>query len=50
MNYETMRIFADSWGLAYLFVVFIAVLAYTFRPGSADEARHKAEIPFKEDE
>jgi len=49
MDYETLRQAADSWGLLYLFVLFIAVIVFTFRPGSHEIARKQAQIPFKED-
>ena len=49
MDYETLRIFADSWGLVYLTTVFVAVVLWAFRPGSADYYRDAANIPLKED-
>jgi cytochrome c oxidase cbb3-type subunit 4 len=49
MAYETLRQFADSWGLLYLFLIFIVVVAYVFRPGSSRKARDAARIPFDRD-
>ncbi len=49
MDYETLRHAADSWGLLYLFVLFIAVIAFTFRPGGKKAADEAAQIPLKED-
>lgn len=49
MDYSLMRQFADSWGLLYLFVLFVGVIAFTFRPGSKAEAERIARIPFEED-
>jgi len=49
MDYSTFRQFADSWGLLYLFVLFIAVILFTFRPGSKKTAEEVAQIPFRED-
>lgn len=49
MDYSTMREFADSWGLVYLFVLFVGVILFTFRPGSHKQAGENAQIPFKED-
>ena len=49
MEYENMRIFADSWGLLYLAAVFVFVVAYTFRPGSKKISEEIARIPLKED-
>ena len=50
MEYESFRHFADSWGLVYLFVVFVAVIIYTFRPGSKKIADEIDQIPLKEDD
>ena len=49
MDYETMRQFADSWGLLALFVFFVGVVVFTFRPGSRKSADEAAKIPLKED-
>ncbi len=50
MDYQTLRTFADSWGLLFLVIVFVVVVAYTFRPGSKKEADKIAKIPLKEDD
>jgi len=50
MDYQSMRTFADSWGLLFLFLVFVGVIIYTFRPGSKKEADKIAEIPLQDDE
>lgn len=49
MDYETMRQFADSWGLLALFLFFVGVILFTFRPGSRKSADDAANIPLKED-
>ena len=49
-EYESMRQFADSWGLVYLMAVFIGVILYTFRPGSKKSAQEIAHIPLREDD
>lgn len=49
-TYETLRHFADSWGLLFLVIVFLAVIGWVFRPGSRDAYRDQSEIPFKHDE
>lgn len=49
MDYETLRQIADSWGLIYLFVLFVGIILFTFRPGSKQIAEKIAEIPFKEE-
>jgi len=48
MSYETMRHFADSWGLLFLFAVFLVAVGWALRPGVS--FRDQAEIPFKHDE
>lgn len=50
MSYETLRHLADSWGLVYLFAVFLAVTAFMLRPSAKDRARDAALIPLKNDE
>ncbi len=49
MDYSAFRQFADSWGLLYLFLLFVGVIAFTFRPGSKKTAEEIAQIPLKED-
>ena len=50
MNYSDLRIFADSWGLLYLFLIFVGVIFFTFRPGSRNQAEENANIPLREDD
>ena len=50
MHYDTLRHFADSWGLVYLFAIFLAVAALMLLPGARDRARDAALIPLKNDE
>ena len=50
MDYNTMRHFADSWGLLYMFLIFVGVVFFTFRPGSRKQAEKNANIVLKEDE
>ena len=49
MDYSTFREIADSWGLLYLFIIFVGVIFFTFRPGSKKIADEVAQIPLKED-
>jgi cytochrome c oxidase cbb3-type subunit IV len=48
-NYDAMRHFADSWGLLYMFVIFLAVTIMLFLPGAAKRARAAAEIPLSDE-
>ncbi|MEO0496006.1 MAG: cbb3-type cytochrome c oxidase subunit 3 [Pseudomonadota bacterium] len=45
-----MRTFADSWGLLYMFLIFIGVVIWTFRPGGRAINEDAAQIPFREDQ
>jgi len=49
MDYHSLREFADSWGLVYLLVLFIAVIAFVLRPGAKKTYERHAQIPLKED-
>ena len=47
--YEALRHFADSWALAALTLIFLAILVWVFRPGSRRNYQNQADIPFKYD-
>jgi len=49
MSYEALRQFADSWGLLYMFAVFVGVILFLLRPGAKKQAEDAAQIPFNED-
>ena len=46
-TYDTMRHFADSWGLIAMFVFFTATAVFVFRPGSKAHYDEAARIPLK---
>ena len=46
--YETLRHFADSYGLVAMFVVFAALCAWPFRPGSRGPVNNAAHSIFKD--
>ena len=48
MTYDSLRHFADSWGLVYLFAVFIGVGLFLLRPGARQRARAAAMIPLRD--
>ena len=50
MTYDTLRHFADSWGLLAMTIVFLGVLVWVIRPGSRKGYAEQAEIPFKHDD
>ena len=45
MDYETLRQMADSWGLLYLMILFIAVVLFAFRPWARKRYDDAAKIP-----
>ncbi len=47
--YSLLREFADSWMLLMLFLVFLGVVLWAFRPGSGGTHREASEIPFRND-
>ncbi|MBV1916517.1 MAG: cbb3-type cytochrome c oxidase subunit 3 [Sphingomonadaceae bacterium] len=47
-TYETLRQFADSWGLLILVVAFVVLTAWPFRPGSRDYHRDAANMIFRD--
>ena len=49
LDYHSMRAFADSWGLVFLFAFFVAVIVWVFRPGGKKSSDEASKIPFKED-
>ncbi|MBE1285672.1 MAG: CcoQ/FixQ family Cbb3-type cytochrome c oxidase assembly chaperone [Rhodobacteraceae bacterium] len=49
-EYTLLRQFADSWMLLALFVFFIGVVVWAFRPGSTKVYEDTANIPFRHDD
>ncbi|MBO6518499.1 MAG: cbb3-type cytochrome c oxidase subunit 3 [Rhodospirillales bacterium] len=49
MDYTTVAEFAQTWGLVYMFAIFIGVLIYAFRPSAQKKFDRAAQIPLKED-
>ena len=48
--YETLRHFADSYGLIAMFVIFLGLCAWPFRPGARKHNRNAARSIFKDQE
>ncbi len=46
-TYSVLREFADSWMLLALFLFFIGVIVWVFRPGSTKAYSDTADIPFR---
>ncbi len=49
-SYDTIRHFADSYGLAAMVVVFLTFAIWVFRPGSRHHYQDDATMIFAEDE
>ncbi|WP_417720298.1 cbb3-type cytochrome c oxidase subunit 3 [Salipiger sp.] len=49
-HYSLLREFADSWMLLALFVFFVGVIAWAFRPGSTSAYERTRTIPFRHDD
>jgi cytochrome c oxidase cbb3-type subunit IV len=48
LNYQMLRTFADSWGLLFMFGVFLVVVFFALNPRSKQSHDDAANIPFKE--
>ncbi len=48
-TYETLRQFADSWGLAAMVLVFLILVAWPFRPGARGDNEAAANMIFAEE-
>lgn len=46
-TYSLLREFADSWALIALFVIFVGVVFWAWRPGSTPAQRAAAESIFR---
>ncbi|WP_294619524.1 cbb3-type cytochrome c oxidase subunit 3 [uncultured Roseovarius sp.] len=49
-TYSFLRQFADSWMLLFLFVFFIGVVIWVFRPGSTKTYDNPSNIPFRHED
>jgi cytochrome c oxidase cbb3-type subunit 4 len=50
MSYDTLRHFADSWGLVMMAALFVALVGWTFRKGASVHHESAANMIFKEDD
>lgn len=50
MTYDALRHFADSWGLAFMVVLFLSFAGWSFRPGSRDVSNRVANMIFEDDD
>lgn len=50
MNYHILREIADSWVLLLMFLFFLGIVLWVFRPGSSKIYRDTADIPFRHED
>lgn len=50
MDHETLRHFADSWGLVFLLLVFLGAVGFAFRPGSQAAQEDARMIPLRDED
>ena len=50
MNYNDLRHFADSYGLAVLLVVYLVFVGWAFRPGARSRNEQAATMIFAEED
>ncbi len=50
MDHETLRHFADSWGLLLLVVMFVGAVGWAMRPGAKAMHDDAAQIPFRNED
>jgi cytochrome c oxidase cbb3-type subunit 4 len=48
-TYETLRHFADSWGLLAMVLTFLVLVAWPFRPGARAANKAAKTMIFKDD-
>ncbi len=49
-EYTLLRQFADSWMLVVLFLFFVGVVVWVFRPGTRKTYEDTANIPFRHED
>jgi cytochrome c oxidase cbb3-type subunit IV len=50
MTYDALAMFARSWGLVYLMILFVGVCLYAFWPRNKDKFERAARMPLDEDD
>lgn len=50
MSYDSMRHFADSWGLVLMTAFFLVFVGWTFRKGASHHHNEAANMIFKDDD
>lgn len=50
MTYQTLAHFAETWGLVFLFVLFVAAVAYALWPTNKKRFEEAALMPLQDDQ
>ncbi len=50
MTYIDVASFAQSWGLIYFMLIFLAVCVYALWPSNKDKFDHAANLPFDDED
>jgi cytochrome c oxidase cbb3-type subunit IV len=50
MTYETLSSFAQTWGMVYFAVIFLAALVYAFWPSNRARFDRAASTPLEDEE
>ena len=50
MSYDALRHFADSWGLVFMGLSFLALAGWAFRPAARERNERAATMIFDEDD
>lgn len=50
MIYNELRHLADSWGLVFMALVFLAFVGWTFRRGARDDHERASTMIFKDED
>jgi cytochrome c oxidase cbb3-type subunit IV len=48
-TYDLLRHLADSWGLVAMLVIFLALIAWPFRPGAKHRSDEAATMIFRDE-
>ena len=49
MDYLALQTFADTWGLMYMTLLFIGIVAWVMRPGGKQRYDRVSKLPLEED-
>lgn len=49
MDYQTVAHFSETWGLLFLFVLFVGAVVYAFWPDNKQKFEEAARMPLDDD-